>query len=54
MTFPSNMKRGIITLIPNPDEDPKILDNLRPITLLNNNCKIVILIYGNRLKKEST
>lgn len=50
MTFPSTMKQGIITLIPKPDKDPKILDNFRPITLLNTDYKIVTLIYANRLK----
>ncbi len=43
ITFPSSMKQGIITLIPKPGEDPKVLDNLRPITLLNNNYKIIII-----------
>lgn len=52
LTFPSIMKQGIITLIPKPGKDPKILDNLRPITLWNNNCTIVTLIYTNRLKKH--
>ncbi len=33
-----------------PDKDPKILDNFRPITLLNTDYKIVTLIYANRLK----
>lgn len=42
MTFPSTKKQGIITLIPKPDKDPKILDNFRPITLLNTDYKIVI------------
>ncbi len=50
MTFPSTMKQGIITLIPKPDKDPNILDNFRPITLLNTDYKIVTLIYANRLK----
>lgn len=50
MTFPPTMKQGIITLIPKPDKDPKILDNFRPITLLNTDYKIVTLIYANRLK----
>lgn len=49
-TFPPSMKQGIITLIPKPGKDPKIIDNLRPITLLNTDYKIVTLIYANRLK----
>jgi len=31
----STMKHGLITLIPKPGKDKRILDNLRPITLLN-------------------
>jgi len=50
LTFPLSMKQGVITLIPKPDKDPKILDNFRPITLLNTDYKIVTLIYANRLK----
>jgi len=50
LTFPLSMKQGVITLIPKPDKDPKVLDNFRPITLLNTDYKIVTLIYANRLK----
>lgn len=52
LTFPSTMKQGIITLIPKPGKDPKILDNLRAITLLNDDYKIVTLIFANRLKNN--
>lgn len=50
--FPPTMKQGIITLIPKPGKDSKILDNLRPITLLNTDYKIVTLAYANRLKSK--
>lgn len=30
--LPATMKQGIITLIPKPGKDHKIIDNLRPIT----------------------
>ena len=33
-------RRGIITLIPKPGKDPKLMKNLRPITLLNTDYKI--------------
>lgn len=46
------MKQGIITLIPKPGKDSEILDNLRPITLLNTDYKIVTLVYANRLKSD--
>lgn len=50
MVFPPTMKQGVISLIPKPGKDPKVLDNLRPITLLNTDYKILALIYTNRLK----
>lgn len=31
----STMKQGLITLIPKPGKDKRILDHVRPITLLN-------------------
>ena len=40
LILPTTMKEGIITLIPKPGKDPKLIDNLRPITLLNNDYKI--------------
>ncbi len=44
------MKQGVIILIPKPGKDPKILDNLQPITLLNNDYKLLAHICSNRLK----
>lgn len=52
--LPTTMKRGIITLIPNPGKDHKLIDNLRPITLLNNDSNISTHIYANRLKSDIT
>lgn len=52
LTFPPTMKQGLITLIPKPGKDSTILDNMRPITLLNTDSKIVTLIYTNRHKKH--
>jgi len=37
-------------LIPKPKKDPLILDNWRPISLLNNDYKVFALILANRLK----
>lgn len=45
------MSQGLITLIPKPDKDHRILDNLRPITLLNSDYKIFTHVFVNRLKK---
>ncbi len=46
----STMKQGVISLILKPDKDPLIIDNWRPITLLNVNYNILALIYATRLK----
>lgn len=45
------MYQGLITLIPKPDKDMRYVDNLRPITLLNNDYKIFSHIFVNRLKE---
>lgn len=50
LILPNTMKQGVITLIPKPGKDPKMIDNRRPITLLNNDYKILTHIYANRLK----
>ncbi len=44
------MKQGVISLILTPDKDPLIIDNWRPITLLNVDYNILALIYCTRLK----
>jgi len=48
--LPNSMRQGLITLIPKPGKDPRLLDNLRPITLLNTDYKLLTHIYNNRLK----
>ncbi len=40
----------MITLIPKPNKNPTLLDNWRPITLLNNDYKIIAFILAKRLK----
>uniref|UniRef100_A0A3Q3ASU9 Reverse transcriptase domain-containing protein n=1 Tax=Kryptolebias marmoratus TaxID=37003 RepID=A0A3Q3ASU9_KRYMA len=49
-SLPHSMKQGVITLIPKPGRDSKVLDNYRPITLLNCDYKLLTYIYTNRLK----
>ncbi len=44
------MKRGLIILIPKLNKDKIIIDNLRPITLLNVDYKILTSAIANRLK----
>lgn len=47
----ATMKQGLITLIPKAGKDRRILDNLRPITLLNTDYKILSGVIAARLKE---
>lgn len=47
----ATMKQGLITLIPKPNKDKRVLDNLRPITLLNTDYKILSGCIAARMKK---
>ena len=40
-----------ITLIPKPNKDTTVLDNLRPISLLNTDYKILTKVIAKRLEK---
>ena len=44
-------KRGIITLLPKKDKPTNVLNNLRPVTLLNVGYKFVTKVIANRLAK---
>ena len=44
------MKQGVITLIPKHSKDKTILDDLRPITLLNTDCKLLSGCIAARMK----
>jgi hypothetical protein len=44
------MKQGLIILIPKSNKDKRFIDNLRPITLLNVDYKILTSAIANRLK----
>lgn len=46
-----SMKQGLITLIPKAGKDKRVLDNLRPITLLNTDYKNFSGAIPARLKK---
>ena len=46
-----SQKRGIISLIPKKDKDTSLLENLRPITLLNTDYKILTKVIAKRLEK---
>lgn len=47
----TSMKQGTITLIPKPDKDNLLIENWRPITLLNIDYKIISLVFAKGLKK---
>lgn len=44
------MKQGVIKLIPNPVKHNELLSNLRPITLLNTDYKILTIVLATILK----
>ena len=44
-----DLKTGVINLIPKQDKDSRYLKNLRPITLLNTEYKIIEKLVANRL-----
>ncbi len=44
------MKQGLICLIPKPNKDSSLLDNWRPITLLNSDYKILASVYAEKIK----
>uniref|UniRef100_W5LWZ9 Uncharacterized protein n=1 Tax=Lepisosteus oculatus TaxID=7918 RepID=W5LWZ9_LEPOC len=48
--LPTSMTQGLITIIPKPDKDHLLIDNWRPITLINNDGKILASIFAERLK----
>ena len=45
-----DQRRGILTLLPKGDKDPKYLKNWRPLTLLNTDYKILAKVLSNRLQ----
>ena len=50
-TLSISQRRGIITLIPKPNKDATSLENLRPISLLNVDYKILTKTIAKRLEK---
>lgn len=48
--LPATLCQGLITLIPKLNKDLLLIDNWRPITLLNNDYKIIALVLAKRLK----
>lgn len=49
-TLPSSLTQGLLTLIPKPKKDVTLIDNWRPICLLNNDYKILAWVLAKRLK----
>lgn len=50
--FMPTMKQGLITLIPKQNKDKRLLDHLRPITLLNTDYKLLCGCIAARLKES--
>lgn len=50
--LPPSLRQGVITLIPKPHKDSLLIENWRPITLLNNDYKILASILAKRLKSK--
>ena len=50
-TLSISQKRGIISLIPKKDKDTSLLENLRPISLLNVDYKILTKVIAKRIEK---
>ena len=48
--IPETWSEANITLIPKGEQDPLLIKNYRPISLLNNDYKIFTLILAERLK----
>ena len=46
-----SQRRGVIALIPKKDKDKSLLENLRPISLLNVDYKIFIKVIAKRIEK---
>src|SRR5439155_10960149 len=51
-TSPLSWKASNIVLIPKKSEDKSLIQNWRPIALLNSDCKIFMKIIANRLNKK--
>jgi len=48
--LPSSLSRGVIRLLPKPNKNPLLIQNWRPITLLNVDYKILSATLAKRLK----
>ena len=49
--LPVSMTHGLISVIPKPNKHSMMLENWRPITIMNNDGKILAFIFAERLKK---
>ncbi len=49
-SLPASLSQGVISLIPKRPKDILLLDNWRPISLLNNDYEIMASIFGKRMK----
>ena len=47
--LPLSTRRGVISLLPKKNKDTRVIKNLRPLTLLNNDYKILAKAVDNRI-----
>ena len=48
--FPKSTRRGIISLLPKKNKDSRFVKNMRPLTLLNSDNKIIAKVLHNHLR----
>ena len=48
--LPTTLRQGVLNLIPKPNKDSRLLQNLRPITLLNCDYKLIEKVIANRIE----
>lgn len=48
--LPTSLRQSVIMLLPKPQKDTLLLENWRPISLLNNDYKVMAAVFANGKK----